>query len=76
MKSPICKKWFNTQDAGKPAMFNIVPDQDTILAMHHHNCLMEAKPVCFIGKLGRITQTKFLEKMFLPGVKDTGVLTA
>jgi hypothetical protein len=76
MISPICKKGLQSQNAGKRAMLDIIPDQDAILAMNHHNCLLEMNPVYLIGKLGRIIQAKFLEKVPFLGMKDTGILTA
>jgi hypothetical protein len=57
-------------------MFHVIPDEYAILLMDHHDSLMDAYPVCLIGKPGGIIQAEFLQKMFFLGKKETGILTA
>jgi hypothetical protein len=57
-------------------MFDVIPDEYAILVMDHHDCLMDAYPICLIGKPGGIIQAKFLQEMLLLGEKETGILTA
>ena len=75
MITPKCNEWSQAQEARRLTMFDIIPDEYTILLMDHHDCLMDAYPIRLIGKPGGIIQAEFLQEMFLLGEKETGILT-
>jgi hypothetical protein len=67
---------FQTQQARRLTIFDVIPDEHTILVMDHHDCLMDAYPLRLIGKPGGIIQAEFLQEMLLLGKKETWILTA
>jgi hypothetical protein len=57
-------------------IFDVIPDENAILLMDHHDCLMDEYPLRLIRKPRIIIQLEFREETLLAGEEDPRILTA